>query len=139
MTKENMYQLLHDYFQDIEFSYDTLKEIDGKAMNELTVEQYDYLQNCESWQCETDTANNTNTERYGFFKEAGSYVCKWLECLGICTRFLSYDSIYIELVGPADDMDSARLKCNLLRINHYVEEVREILLSLGFVITSCVL
>lgn len=136
MTKENMYQLLWDYFQDIEFLYDTLKEIDGKTINELTVEQYDYLQNCESWQCEKDTANNTNTEKYSFLKEAGSLVCKFLERLGICTMFLPYNSIYIELVGPSDDMDRAKLKCNLLRINNYIEELRGILLSLGFAIIS---
>ena len=49
-----------------------------------------------------------------------------------CTMFLSYYSIFVELVGPSDDMDRAMLKCNLLNINDYVQEFKGILLSLGF-------
>ena len=127
-----MYDIVYEYFKDIEYTYEILKEIDGKTINELSVEQYDYLHNCESWERKIDKASNTSTERYSFFKEAGYFVCKCLESFGICTLFLSYHSIYIELVGPADDMDNAKLNCNLLRINNYVEEMREILLSLCF-------
>lgn len=130
LPKEKTYQMLYDYFKDIEFAYDTLKEIHGKTINELSVEQYDYLQNCESWDRNIDTASNTSTEKYSFFKEAGYLACMYLESLGTCTMFLCYDAIYIELVGPADNMDSAKLKCNLLNINNYIEEMREILLSI---------
>lgn len=132
LLKERTYQLIYDYFKDIEFAYDTLKEIHGKTINQLSVDQYDYLHNCELWNRTIDIASNTSTEKYSFFKEAGCYVCKCLKSLGICTMFLSYHSIYIELVGPADDMDSAKLKCNLLSINNYIEEMRGILLSIGF-------
>lgn len=132
LQKGKMYQLIYDYFKDIEFAYDTLKAIHGKSINELSVNQYDYLHNCESWDRNIDTASNTSTERYQFFKETGCFICKCLESFGICTMFLSYHSIYIELVGPADDMDRAKLKCNLLSINNYIEEMREILLSIGF-------
>lgn len=132
LLKERTYQLIYDYFKDIEFAYDTLKDIHGKTINQLSVEQYDYLHNCELWNRTIDTASNTSTEKYSFFKEAGCYVCKCLESLGICTMFLSYHSIYIERTGSIDDMDSATLKCNLLNINNYIEEVKGILLMLGF-------
>ena len=59
-----------------------------------------------------------------------------MEIVNTITLFLSYDAIYIELIGPSDDMDRAKLKCNLLRINNYIGELREILLSLGFAIIS---
>lgn len=132
LLKEKMYQLIYDYFKDIEFAYDILKEINGKTITQLTVEQYDYLNNCGSWNRKIDAANNTSTEKYSFFKDAGCFVCRCLESLGVCTLFLSYHSIYIELVGQADNMDDATLKCNLLDINNYIEEMREILQSLGF-------
>ena len=132
LPKEKTYQFIYHYFKDIEFAYDTLKAIHGKTMKELSVDQYDYLHNCESWDRNIDTASNTNTEKYSFFKETGCFICKCLESLGVCTMFLSYHSIYVELVGPVDDMDKAKLKCDLLSINNYVEEMREILLSLGF-------
>ena len=132
LLKERTYQLIYDYLKDIEFAYDVLKEVNGKTMNELSVKQYDYLLNCESWNRKIDNARNTSTEEYRFFKEVGYLVCNCLENLGVCTMFLWYDSIYIELVGPADDMDRAKLKCNLLNINNYIEEMREILLSIGF-------
>ena len=131
-TKKEMYQFVYDYFKDIEFTYDFLKEINGKTVNELTVEQYDYLSSCESWSRKIDAANNTSTEKYSFFEKIGSFICGCLESFGVSTIFLSYRSIYIELIGPTDDMDSAILKCNLLSINNYIEEMRDILLSLGF-------
>ena len=132
LLKEKTCQMMYNYFKDIEYAYDILKELHGKTISELSVEQYDYLHNCESWNRNIDIANNTSTEKFSFFKEAGHLACMCLENLGICTMFLSYQSIYIELVGPADDMDKAKLKCNLLNINNYVEELREILLSLSF-------
>ncbi len=129
---EEIYHIIHEYFKNIEFTYDVLKEISGKTINELTVEQYDYLKNCESWSRKIDTASNTSTEKYSFFEKMGYFVCRCLESLGVCTMFLSYQSIYIELVGPTDNMDAAQLKCNLLNINNYVEELKEILLSFAF-------
>lgn len=129
-----MYDIVYEYFKDIEYTYEILKEIDGKTINELSVEQYDYLHNCESWERKIDKASNTSTERYSFFKEAGYFVCKCLESFGICTLFLPYDAISIERIGQADDMDGAKLKCNLLNINNYVEEIKGILLSLGFIL-----
>ena len=132
LLKERTYQLIYDYFKDIEFAYDTLKAIHGKTISELSVDQYDYLHNCESWDRNYDTQSNTSTEKYGFFKETGHFVCKCLESLGVCALFLPYDAIYIERIGPTDDMDSAILKCNLLNINNYIEEIKGILLALGF-------
>ena len=132
LQKEEMYQQIYDYFKDIEFAYDTLKAIHGKSINELSIDQFNYLNNCESWDRNIDTASNTRTERYQFFNETGCFICKCLESLGICTMFLPYHSIYVELVGPTDDMDKVKLKCNLLNINNYIEEMREILLSIGF-------
>ena len=132
LPNEKAYQFIYHYFKDIEFAYDTLKAIHGKTINELSVEQYDFLHNCESWARNIDTATNTSTEKYIFFKEDGYLACMYLESLGICTMFLQYHSIYIELIGPTDNMDSARLKCNLLNINNYIEEMMDILLSLGF-------
>ena len=134
LPKEKTYQMLYDYFKDIEFAYDTLKEIHGKTINELSVEQYNYLHNCESWDRNIDTASNTSTEKYSYFKEAGHIACIYLERLGICTMFLWYDSIYIELIGPADNMDKAKLNCDLLSINNYIEEMRGILQSIGFIL-----
>lgn len=128
------YDIVYEYFKDIEYTYEVLKEIDGKTINELSVEQYDYLNACELRECEIDSANQSCTEKYNFLKEAGYFACKCLECLGICTLFLPYDAISIERIGQADDMDGAKLKCNLLNINNYVEEIKGILLSLGFIL-----
>ena len=132
LFQEALYQYVYDYFKNIEFAYDVLKEIDGKTINQLTTEQYDFLHSCESLDCEVDTANNTSIQKYNFLKNMGCLACKCLEELGICTMFLSYYSIFVELVGPSDDMDRAMLKCNLLNINDYVQEFKGILLSLGF-------
>lgn len=126
------YQFMYDYFRNIEFAYEILKEINGKRIDQLTTEQYDYLQNVESLNCMVDTDNNIRKFRYNYFQEEGSIACNCLESMGICTMFLPFECIYVELVGPFDNMDRAILKCNLLNINDYVQEIKEILLSIGF-------
>ena len=134
LSIEQKYKFLYDYFKEIEYAYDFFKSINGKTIQELTTEQYDYLYSCESWNRNIDPANNTNTEKYTFFKGEGGLACCCLERLGIATLFLEYDSIYIELIGPTDNMDNAVFKCDLLRINNYIEEIRVILLSLSFLL-----